>query len=408
MRVVYYTQPYFLETALELARELSKRCELHVMIELSPQSAKSVVLDSRVPLEGRSGLRDARTCFDAREDAVVLDYLSEARSVTAVVHRSRWGAANTWLTSYRAARHIRKLRPDVLHLDDTSRRFAPVVWLLRRFPLVINLHDARIRRGEENWKTSLARGLTLSFARKVIVHSRFCLEALRSDRPAIGDRAEHVPFGACHIYRRFSAGLRPPVTGPTVLFLGRLAPYKGLDLLYAAAPIVAAQIPGVEFVIAGQPVMGYRLPESPPLQRGGTIRVLAEHVDVRTLARLFEESRIVVCPYAQATQSGVLMTAYAFGKPVVATAVGGFTEYVHPEKTGLLVPPGDPLALANAIVKVLSDQALYSRLCNGIQDFDSSENSWGSLAQRTLQVYKQAMEPGAQLHRSAISVLPTD
>jgi glycosyltransferase involved in cell wall biosynthesis len=180
-----------------------------------------------------------------------------------------------------------------------------------------------------------------------------------------------------------------------VLLLGRLAPYKGLDLLYAAAPIVAAQIPKVQFVIAGRPLVGYRVPEPPPLPNGGTVRVIAEHVDVRTLARLYEQARVVVCPYAEGTQSGVILTAYAFGKPVVATAVGGLVEYVQPEKTGLLVPPGEPLALANAIVRILSDQVLYSQLCSGIQDFARLDNAWERLALRTLQVYKEAMEPGA-------------
>jgi glycosyltransferase involved in cell wall biosynthesis len=366
------------------------------MIQMVPQFARSILLDSRPLLDGRGGLRDARTCFDAREDAVVLDYLSEASSVTAVVHRSRSGASvRSWLTSYRAVQHVQRLRPDVVHLEDPTLRLAPLVWLLRRFPVVADTHDARVRRGEENWKVSLARGITLPLARRVIVHSEYCLKALRNDWPAVGARAEHVPLGVLNTFRGFSEGGRTLPAGATVLLLGRLAPYKGLDLLYAAAPLVAAQIPKVEFVIAGRPERGYRVPSSPPLPNGGAIRLIVEHVDTRTLARFYEQARVVVCPYAQATQSGVVLTAYAFGKPVVATDVGGIAEYVHDGKTGLLVPAGDPQALANAIVRVLSDQVLYSQLCAGIQEFAASDNAWERVAVRTLQVYEHAMRTGA-------------
>ena len=367
------------------------------MIQLAPEEARTQVLDCCAILEGKGGLQDARLCLDVPERAVLLDYLSGASSLSVVVHRGRRSLSpRTWLTSYRVVRHVRKLKPDVVHLENAPLRLAPLVWLLRRFPLVVNLHDARMRRGEENWRFSLARRLTLPHAGKVIVHSEYCLKALRSDWPAVGARAEHVPLGgAYNIFRRFSEGARPPPAGATVLLLGRLSPYKGLELLYAAAPLVAAQIPGVRFVVAGRPAPGYRLPAPPSLPGGGAIKVIGEYVNVRTLARLHEEARVVVCPYAQATQSGVVLTAYAFGKPVVATALGGMPEYVHSGKTGLLVKPGDAQALASALARVLSDQALYSQLCSGIQELAASEYSWERIARRTLGVYEQAMAPRA-------------
>jgi glycosyltransferase involved in cell wall biosynthesis len=393
MRLVYYTHPGFLDRALELIGEQSKRCELHLMLEWVPQSARSTVLGLR-RVEGRPGLLDAGHFFDPRRDAAILDYLSKAKSVALVLHRHpRSLSPRTWRASCQAARHVRKLRPDVVHLEEPGLRLAPLVWMLRRIPLVISLHDARVRQGEEDWRISLARRLILPRARKVIVHSDYCLQALRSDWPALATRAEHVPLGGAYrVFRRLAEKSPTPSAGMTVLHLGRLMPYKGLELLFAAAPAVAAQVADVQFIIAGGPVKNYCVPPSPSLPNGGTIKVIPEYVDTVTLARLLEQARVVVCPYAQATQSGVVLTAFGFGKPVVATAVGGIPEYVLEGKTGLLVPPGDSLALAEAIARILLDQALYERLRAGIRDFAASENSWERLALRTLEVYQRAIE----------------
>src|SRR5207253_8898786 len=119
------------------------------------------------------------------------------------------------------------------------------------------------------------------------------------------------------LYRRAAprtqAGLRP-----TVLFFGRVSPYKGLDDLYRAAPLIAQQVPGLHIVVAGRPYPGYALPRAPALPNDGCVEVIDRYVSNAELAILFERAHLVVCPYVDATQSGVIMTAFAFDRPVVA------------------------------------------------------------------------------------------
>ncbi len=74
------------------------------------------------------------------------------------------------------------------------------------------------------------------------------------------------------------------------------------------------------------------------------------------MASFVRQTSVVVLPYTHATQSGVIPLAYAFAKPVVATNVGCLDEQVIDGKTGILVPSHDPIALANALIKILNNK----------------------------------------------------
>jgi len=74
------------------------------------------------------------------------------------------------------------------------------------------------------------------------------------------------------------------------------------------------------------------------------------------------DAAVVVCPYRDASQSGVVLSAYAFQVPVVATTAGGLPEYVFPGKTGLLVPPGDASALVVAIKSLVTAPHLQENM----------------------------------------------
>lgn len=140
-------------------------------------------------------------------------------------------------------------------------------------------------------------------------------------------------------------------SGP-ILFIGRAQPYKGLAVLIDALD----SLEDVPVVIAGEGVTDYRSPRS-------------ERVEIREgplsdegFRDLMARCCAVVLPYERANQSGVLATAFRAGRPVIASAVGAFEEYVTDGVNGFLVPPGDPTALAEAILRVTTDPALASEM----------------------------------------------
>jgi len=99
------------------------------------------------------------------------------------------------------------------------------------------------------------------------------------------------------------------------------------------------------------------------------------HIENEFLVELIGRTSVIICPYRDATQSGVVMTAYAFNKPVIATKVGAFSEYVIENKTGLLVKPENTTELANAIEKMLLKRIDLKELQNIIEQKFNWDNA---------------------------------
>lgn len=151
---------------------------------------------------------------------------------------------------------------------------------------------------------------------------------------------------------------RPPLTGPpTIGFAGRLSPEKGVDVLLRAMPAVLARVPEARLVIAGDG------PESRALrrlaERVGTLdrtRFLG-HVERAELDEALAPAWVQAIPSRWDEPFGlVAIEAMMRGTAVVASAAGGLADSVVDGRTGLLVPRGDPAALADAIVRVLSSR----------------------------------------------------
>jgi glycosyltransferase involved in cell wall biosynthesis len=138
-----------------------------------------------------------------------------------------------------------------------------------------------------------------------------------------------------------------------LLFFGMVRPYKGLDVLMAAMPHLRSSLGDqIRLVVAGrffEPVEPWRA----RIRRAG----IDENVTLRPgwvpegeAADLFAASDLVVVPCHSASQSGVIALAHAQGRPVLTTRVGGLPEMVQEGETGWIVPPGDPEALAEAVL----------------------------------------------------------
>ena len=98
---------------------------------------------------------------------------------------------------------------------------------------------------------------------------------------------------------------------------------------------------------------------------------------------------MVVLPYIEASQSGIIPIAYAFKKPVVVTNVGSIPEVVDDGITGFIVPPKDPDALASAITKLLRDDKLRKEMGESAYRKMEEELSWDKIADKTIEVYRE-------------------
>lgn len=279
-----------------------------------------------------------------------------------------------WLALLRVARLLRELRPRAVHLNNEQPLLLPLYPLLAPLNSVITLHDARSHSGEQFAKRlfhSLHLWLVRLFIRKVIVHSATIRDALPAWFPRT--RIHIMPIVNFSLWAGPPAA--PPPTPPiNVLFFGRILAYKGLDvLLEAFRGLDPAKF---RLLIAGEG-------QVPPLA-APNIEVENRFIGDDRLPAYFQRAHIVALPYHAASQSGVAQLAFAFGRCVVSTRVGGLPDIVHDGVNGLLIPPGDAVALAAALER-LADPSLRAEFENNIRR--ASLDSDAEICARLLAIY---------------------
>jgi len=120
-----------------------------------------------------------------------------------------------------------------------------------------------------------------------------------------------------------------------------------------------------------------------------SVRTRWEYIPDEELPLYYRATDVVALPYTRVYQSGVCLTAYAFRRPVVASAVGGLKEQVLDGETGYLVPPSDPTAIANALVKSLRQPDLAEAMGERGHTWAGEKFDWGIIAARTVEVYQE-------------------
>jgi D-inositol-3-phosphate glycosyltransferase len=185
-----------------------------------------------------------------------------------------------------------------------------------------------------------------------------------------------------------------------VLFFGRIRPYKGIEHLLAAFHLLVANHSDYRLIIAGEPKKGseeYRnqIEQSVKTEfTPGQIVMKIQFIPDEEMEVYLKAADVLVLPYKEIFQSGVLFLAYSFGLPVVATDVGSFREEIVEGKTGFLCQPGDPAELAKAIETYFASD-LYGNLKvrrQELKDYADANHSWNAVAELTRNAYAEMLE----------------
>jgi len=170
-----------------------------------------------------------------------------------------------------------------------------------------------------------------------------------------------------------------PDDRPLLLFAGFVRPYKGLDILLEAMAIVLEKRQ-LHLLVAGEFWQGseqYRT-QIERLGIGDAVTIIDEYLPDETLAACLERADVTVLPYRSATQSGIIQAAFGHGCPVITTDVGGLGEVVENGRTGLVVPPENPQALAEAIERYF-DEGLGVRFREEVMMGRNGRFAWKEL-----------------------------
>jgi glycosyltransferase involved in cell wall biosynthesis len=279
---------------------------------------------------------------------------------------------------------------DVVHYQWLTVPALDARLLAPKRPRVMTAHYILPPRPSRRQLT-VARGL---FGRMdaVVAHSEHGARRLREEVGLDPGRVRVIPHGAFDYLTRLPEERPLPAelegaAGPVILFFGLLRPYKGLDTLLQAFRRVA----GAELWIVGNPRMDTAPLRALAEEAPGRVRFLTRFVEDAEVPAIFRRADLVVLPYRDVEHSGVLYTALAFGKPIVASAVGGFPE-VAEQGAAHLVAPEDPAALAAALAELSADAAAREELAAAARRAAAGPYSWKAIAAQTLALYEELLE----------------
>jgi glycosyltransferase involved in cell wall biosynthesis len=309
-------------------------------------------------------------------------------------HRS---LSNPWFL-HQLTRLIRHERPNLIHLLSNSTlwlNFAAPFW--RPIPLITTIHDVDVHPGDSDTRMlpGWASELMVRQSKHVVVHGEG-LKQMVLDRYKKSANCVHVlSHPAIHRYadlaRRQKMTRRQADGTVRVLLFGRIFAYKGLEHLIRAEAMLKDLLPNLRITVAGrgddpwvfQPLMG----------EASRYDIRNRFIEDAEVAQLFLDADIVVLPYTEASQSGVLNLAAAFGKPVIVTDVGELRATVRPNGLGMVVPPKDAEQLARAIRILAENAELRSSYGTNALEWATGPNSPIQVGAKAAAVYREVVGP---------------
>lgn len=286
----------------------------------------------------------------------------------------------------RVIKHLQKKKYDLLHLSGTNLFMFRLIYSfrLRNLKKVFSIHDWENHSGERS-KLKLAERVHrfLAATQPLIMQNKKDFESAKTLNRQ-NKKIFYCPFGLLDFYHLFDS---IPAPASDILFFGRISKYKGLAVLLCSFKDMIDRDKKLVLCIAGKGAIDYPVEEIPP----DNLVVLNRYIDDAELASLLRKTKIVVCPYTDATQSAVLVTAQTFNRVVIASAVGGFKDILSDGITGFLVPPNDSRALAEKMEQVLQDDQYKLLEPNVKLYYESGSFSWKTITTTMFEIYNNIL-----------------
>lgn len=315
------------------------------------------------------------------------DYVERGRAIEIDLPFRRWNPLYAF-GLLKIILLVRKYKPDIVHIQDLHPLFYITSLFFGKARVVLTLHDINEHPGEELWYASITRKMMFKRCSAIVIHGRSLRDLFVSRYPDIENKLYVLYHPVNRVFDKWrSDGVQEE---KQILFFGRIVKYKGLDILLKSVPMLRKALPDYKVIVAGSGDIS----EYTDLLKecGDYVVVDNRQIPDDVVARYYQKAEIIAMPYIEASQSGILATAYAFQKPVVVTKVGSLPEVVDDGKTGLLIEPNDPVALAEAIIKLASNKELREKMKIAVRHKVEKDLSWEAAAQRLFGMYQAIIE----------------
>jgi glycosyltransferase involved in cell wall biosynthesis len=273
----------------------------------------------------------------------------------------------------------------------------------RRVVMTVHNVNAAKRDGRDSALNRLTLRAQYSLCDHLFVHTQGMRDDLCREFGISAKRISVIPFGInntipvsgmTHHEARRALGLG--LAEKVALFFGQIAPYKGLEYLLDAVPLLAREVDAFRLLVAGKMKAGndsywraiHERMTRPEVYPHLSARI--EHIPDEEVERYFKASDVLIIPYTSIYQSGVPFLAYSFGLPVIATDVGMLRNDIIEGVTGMICPPRNPDAIVRAMTAFFCGEMYRKRdsLNQTIRQVANERHSWTTVASITVDVYK--------------------
>lgn len=279
--------------------------------------------------------------------------------------------------------YIKRKGFDVVHYNGAS---AFIYWLYllnkNKRKQFWTLHDYKRHSGEENSRSEKVNKFIARRKKLILVqHYKYLQEAVINEFKLNPSKVRLLRSGTLSIFNAYKSDYSLVPNEDYILYFGRISKYKGVDNLLTAYSGI--KNPLMKLVIAGKGQIGKKISNS-------NIVIYNKYIPTEQLIGLIKKCAFVVVPYIDATHSAVIVTAYEFNKPVIASNIDGINEVVSDNKTGRLINSQDILAWKNVIAELMEDKMLLRGYEENIHKIIKSEIlSWETITHEYINLYQE-------------------
>ena len=374
MKIAYISSPSFFDCDISLIREFQRKGhEVYWFIKISPYSLKSTCVN----IEKQIPVHDILPASEYSEFSIFSSYVD--LSYTYIINDCRGKICRDTLRLYReTSRKIQAINPDIVHFVGNPDLLDASLFLRFSKKLVVTVHDPIPHSGEFTVRSETFKQLLFRRVSRFILLNDTMLDPFCRKYHIDKSNVRCSSLGLYDVINLFGErGCSPYSDMPCryILFFGRISPYKGLDYLIPAMDNLAESHNDISLVIAGKGT----LPDT--VKDRDYLKVINDYISNGDLVTMIRKALFVVCPYTDATQSGVVSTVLALGTPMVVTDTGTMGEMVNAFNAGIVVPPSDSQRLAEAMEEMVDKPGLLGKFRESIsENRHSGIYSWERIA----------------------------
>lgn len=385
MRIIYYSHTFFSDCDFPLIRELE--ClghEVFVYYHLSHWELNAGLIE--IPKQPSC---DSIIC------AANIKSLQQYKGFVNLNHvffisnsHCRRFHPQKYLVWFKMFLHMRRLNADVVQITYHLQGMEKLIFHLD-IPVVMTVHDPFLHSSKYSEKIERYRIQTFSKSSRLILLNNEMKDDFINHYKISHTKVSVSKLGEYSHIRLLESEKCPFTDNPFILFFGYISKYKGVRFLVEAMERIHGKYPNIDLVIVGRGKLDFDISQ---YEKNGYLKFINRFATVKELASLLQNCMFAVCPYTDATQSGVVQTAFSAGCPLIVTNVGNLPRAVTNEENGLVVEPSNSVDLADAMDRLLQNPKQLDFFRENIKEVWQKNMSWNTIAQDYLNTYNEILK----------------